>query len=301
MVRLQAPLDQLDLDTAPANGVTLVVADPEDFAPEEAEAAERFVRAGGRLVTSGKPQPFGPLLERLDWSSRGVESATPVVPVAETAGISKVAAGRNGSWNDVGGWVPVLSSGSTIVVARGQLGDGVVIALADPAMLWNDRLADDDNAAFALASLGLGPSGTQTTVLFAEAAHGYGAGGGVGRAPSAWKWTALLVLVVTVSFLWSRAKRFGPPDLPERELAPARHQYAESLAVSLARAADRDAGTSPLRQRAQRLTSRPTAWGGTAAPVAELDQIPANDDALVRLGRVAARLERGETITPGEP
>ncbi len=301
VVRLQAPLDQLGLDTVPADGVTLVVADPEDFAPAEAEAAEGFVRSGGRLVTSGRPLPYGALLDELDWSSSGVESATPVVPVAETAGIARVAAGRNGSWADAGGWVPLLSDGDTVVAVRGQLDDGVVVALADPAILWNDRLAEADNAAFGLAVLGLGPAGGQTMVLFAEAAHGYGAGGGPGRAPSAWKWTALLLLGVTVSFLWSRASRFGPPDLAERELAPARHRYAESLAVSLARTADRDAGTVPLRDRARRLTSRPTAWGGPTATIAELDQIPANDDALVRLGRVAAALERGETITPGEP
>lgn len=301
VLRLEVPLDQLDLQASPTEGVTLVVADPQEFAPEEAEEAERFVRAGGRLVTSGSAEPFGALLEELDWSSRGVESATPVVPVRETAGIARVAAGRNGSWDDAGGWVPLLSDGGTVVAVRGRVGDGDVIALADPAILWNDRLTSDDNAAFGLAALGLGPTGTRTTVLFAEAAHGYGAGGGPGRAPSEWKWTALLVLCVTVAFLWSRASRFGPPDLAQRELAPARHRYAESLAVSLARTADRDAGSEPLRMRAKRLISRPTAWGGPGAAVPELDQIPANDDALVRLGRLAAKLERGEALTPGEP
>jgi hypothetical protein len=296
--RLRAPLDQLALHAGPTEGVTLVVAAPASFAPEEAAEAERFVRAGGRLVTTGRPEPFGDLLGELEWSSGGPRQAQPVVPLPETDGVGEVETGRSGSWRSYGSWLPVLAGGGEVIAVTTQVGAGEILAIADPAVLWNDRLAERDNAAFGLAALGAG-GGQRNAVLFAEAAHGYGPGGGIRLAPAAWKWSAAFVLGVALVFLWSAASRFGPPDLPERSLAPPRHRYAESLATTLVRTGDRDAGTAPLRARAERLAAR-TAVGSAAAAPPPLT-VPDDDEQLIELGRLAARIERGEPWKPGDP
>ena len=263
--RLRSALDEADLHPAG----TVVVLDVPELANAEAEALGRFVRDGGRLVVAG--QQGAPLLRRLlgegpVWSPGGAERATPVVPASEVRGVGAVRTGGEGSWRTVGTALPVLAtppdgdggggqrgeSGeigeqpALVVVAN--VGRGRVVALADPSVLQNRLLDEEDNAAFGVASAGA----PGRPVSFAEASHGYADGEGLAALPSRWRWGAAVALVAALVWMWSRAKRFGPPEEVTRALPPPRRAYVDALAASVARTADRDGGVQPLRDAVRR-------------------------------------------------
>ena len=106
--------------------------------------------------------------------------------------------------------------------------------LADASPLENEYLGSADNAAFALALAGA----DGRPVVFAEGVHGFGTRRGLGAIPGPWKVALLLLALAALAFVWSRARRFGPPDRPARRLPPARAEYVRGAVVALERTRD---------------------------------------------------------------
>ncbi|MBW3668865.1 MAG: DUF4350 domain-containing protein [Actinobacteria bacterium] len=267
VARLRVPLDEADLDPSG----TLVVADPDELSASEADAADAFVRAGGRLVAAG-PRT-NPALRRalgpdLDWSSAGVDAAHPVVPVAEVVGVEEVRGGGKGSWRHTGAGLPVLAGDGRVLAAVAAVERGRVIAIADASVLHNAWLGDAGNAAFALGIVGE----RGRPVLFAEEGHGYGRSPGFGALPSSWRWAAAIAALAGLAWMWSKGRRFGPPDEPTRELPPPRRAYADALGAALAKTREPAAAARPLQRAARR---RVLARAGLPPDAADSDVVAA--------------------------
>ena len=137
--------------------------------------------------------------------------------------------------------------------------------------------------------------------------HGYGTSRGLAAIPDRWKVALLLVAVAALAFVWSRARRFGPPDRAARDLPPARAEYVQALSITLERTHDHAGALAPAQRWARaRLAARaglgrerrPTksSRARRARSVAPSDEIaallaPVSDDASVlALGRAVARV-----------
>ena len=282
--RLRTELADAELDPAG----TLVIADPTDLTPDEVDALEAFVLAGGRLVSTGRAAV--PLLRRLgagslDWTSGGTAESRPAAPVPEVAGVSEVRGDRRGAWRSAGAGLPVLTDGRTLVALVGSPGDGRVVAIADPTVVQNEFLDEADNAAFALAVTG----DKQATVTFAEAIHGYGESTGLAAIPSQWKWALAIAAAATFLWMWSRARRLGPAEKLARDLAPPRRAYIDAVAASLALTRDPGDAAEPLRRAGRRrLLARaalpPDATDDDVAAAAQKAGLP-DDEVDAVLGR----------------
>ena len=294
--RLRQALHQAELDP----GATLVLADPARLAPSEIDAAEAFVRSGGRLIATGRAAlPAATrLIPELRWRPSGPERARPLVPVPEVAGVSEVTAAGAGAFTDAGAALPILAGedeGDVLGVVAAA-GDGRVVALADTSPLHNRRLADADNAALALAVVG--PRGRP--VVFAEAAHGYGDDGGQAlpiSLPARATGGLIAAAVAAAVWMWSKGRRFGPPEDPQRPLPPPRRAYVDALAATSALARRPDEAVAPLRQRA---AARLDAGAGMLLTGEERELLRrpvTGDHELLELGRVVAHLERGTMST----
>lgn len=299
--RLRAGLADVDLDPA----ATLVVAGSFALTPPEGEAVARFVEAGGRLVVAAEAP--GPLLRRLAgtqrWSSEPARRAAPLVPVPEVDGVTTVTSGGLGSWSDPGASLPVLAAGDATLATVTAAGRGRVVAVADPSVWQNRLLGQADNAAFALAAVGE----RGRPVEFAEAHHGYGRSRGLGVVPWRWRWAAGVALVAAAVAMWSRGRRFGPPEDAERELPPARRAYVDAVAASLVRTRRPAESLAPLQDAARRRVTARAGLPADAGPddlrraAAGMGLDPADVDALLRpattdddvlaAGRALARLE----------
>ena len=195
-----------------------------------------FVRAGGRAVLAGGPFNSSVLRTLLGTSNVpvlspvGVTSAHAVGSAPEVAGVSVVDADPSGgAWDQAGTATPILRGDGASLALVADVGAGRVVLLASASPLRNEFLGDADNALFALDLAG----GPGRAVAFDEYAHGFGQGG-LGALPAHWKWAFLVVGVAVVVWMWSAIRRFGPPERPERALAPARVAYVEGLATVLA-------------------------------------------------------------------
>lgn len=249
--RLRARLDRGRLDP----GSTVVVLDPDELEDREAHALRRFVTGGGRLVAAGRqvaPALATVLRPAPAWSPAGVRRATPLVPVAEVAGVTGVRAAGTGSWEDSGQGLPVLGDRQRVLAAVASVGAGRVVLLADASVLQNRLLATAGNAAFALAAAGP-PS---RPVAFAEAAHGYGEVQGLAALPPRWRWALAGAAVATLAWVWSRGKRFGPPEDESRGLPPPRRAYVDAVAATLARSGEPGPAVEPLRRAARAALAR---------------------------------------------
>jgi Domain of unknown function (DUF4350) len=244
---------------APARG-TLVVLDPRAVEPEEAGAIASWVRAGGRLVTGGERgvawlagRVTESLPAREDGPARG---AGVLAPVPETAGVLTVRPIAGGELHALGGALPLLGPPGAPLATLTLVGRGRVIVLADASPLQNRGLARADNAAFALALAGGGE-----TVTFLETVHGYGASTGLGALPAGARWGLLGLLLAALAFVWSRARRIGPPQDAERPLPPPRADYVDALAGSLARTRRPAEVARPLQAAARGVLARRAGLG----------------------------------------
>ncbi|HVM04131.1 MAG TPA: DUF4350 domain-containing protein, partial [Acidimicrobiales bacterium] len=248
-----------------------------------------------------------PLLRRLAgterWSTEPARRATPLVPVPEVDGVTTVTSGGFGSWSDPGASLPVLAAGGATLATVTAAGRGRVVAVADPSVWQNRLLGQADNAAFALAAVGE----RGRPVEFAEAHHGYGRSRGPGVVPWRWRWAAGVALVAASVAVWSRGRRFGPPEDAERELPPARRAYVDAVAASLVRTRRPAESLAPLQDAARRRVTARAGLASDAGPddlrraAAGLGLEPADVDALLRpattdddvlaAGRALARLE----------
>lgn len=279
---------------------TVYVLDPQVLTEEDAGVLLAFVTNGGRLVIGG-PSPFylGNLRDQPPtWSSRGL-------PIwnSRIAGIDqpvRVETAGAGSWTSTGASEPVIAARDLSLLTVEDVGRGEIWFLADASLLTNAFLARADNATVGLELAG------DRSVIFAEGVHGYGANTGFSAIPTQWKWALALIGIASLAYIWSRARRFGPPDIDARELPPARAQYVEALSTTLARTHQRAAALAPAQAYARdRIAARASlgpdatekslvvaarSLGCTDDEIAAL-ATPVSDDAhALALGRAVARV-----------
>lgn len=228
--RLRTPV----ADERPPLDATLIVLEPDVMEPEEARAIGEWVRAGGRLVAGGRGGA-GWLEEVLpdvpQWRGDGPRERTPLVPVAETAGVERVRAFEGGAWQQPGSNLPVLGPPDAPLAVTARAGEGSVALLADASPLHNRGLAEADNAAFGLALAG----GAEKPVAFLETVHGYGVSRGFGGLPERVKWTLIGLGLTALVAVWAAGRRFGPVEEPAEPPPPARVEYVDALAAALVR------------------------------------------------------------------
>lgn len=269
--RLRAGPSDESLDPA----ATVVLLDPEVLLPQEAEALRRFVERGGRLVAGGPtPTWLNSLLDSPpEWSDEEIDTAEPLAPVAETAGVSTVDAEGAGAWSAPGGTLPVIGTPADALVVVADVGKGRVALLGDSSPLQNRLLDASDNAALGLALAGA----PGRPVGFVESVHGYGGERGLAALPTRWKWALAGLALAGLIAIAARGRRLGPPEDAARALPPPRRAYVDAVASLLARtkrpAETRAAVRAAARERLAARAGIDPATGG-----AELEQ------AAVRLG-----------------
>ncbi|HEY5077459.1 MAG TPA: DUF4350 domain-containing protein [Acidimicrobiia bacterium] len=287
----------------PPADATVFVLEPSDLTVDGAATLLQFVTAGGRLVVGGE-SPF--YLRNLrdtapQWQAAGTTSWTEID--SSLGNVRDIEGTGVGSWSSSGSGRALVGRDGFALLTRDQVGRGEIFFLADASPLENASLATADNAAFGLALAG---GDARRPVVFAEGVHGYGASRGLAAIPDRWKVALILVALAALAFVWSRARRFGPPDRRGRDLPPARAQYVQALSVSLERTRDHAGALGPAQRWAcARVAAR--AGLGANADTEELaraarsfgcapDEIaallaPVSDDASVlALGRAVARV-----------
>jgi hypothetical protein len=281
-IRAELSVARLDPDE------TVVVLDPTSVDLRAARALRRFVDAGGRLVAGGAESSFwlAELLgSRLRWDPVAPTRPRVLAPTSEVAGVAEVESIGQGSWEDLGGALPVLGDGRDTLLAVTTRGRGRVELLADASPLQNRLLAEADDAQLGLALAG--PRGR--AVAFVESVHGYGRASGVLAIPGSWKWALLGLALAYVVFLWASARRLGPAEREARELAPPRRVYVDSLAAVLARSKHPAEAVAPVQAAIRRRVER----GADIDPQELEDALrpPRTERDVLAAGRTLARLD----------
>ncbi len=228
-------------------GETVVVIEPKVLTDDDAAELLDFVVAGGRLVVGGR-DPF--YLKHLRdrppaWSADGTDVWSEIDP--SLGDVRRIDAAGEGSWASLGTSTALVREGDRALVTVDHAGDGEIVFLADVSPLQNAYLSRADNAAFALALAG----DTPRPVVFAEGVHGYGESSGFAAIPTRWRYALAVFAIAAIVFLWSRARRFGPPDREARELPPARAEYVRALSTTLARTRQPAGAFAPMQRWAR--------------------------------------------------
>jgi hypothetical protein len=285
----------------PANA-TVFVLDPLALTNEDEGTLLQFVTNGGRLVIGGQaPFYLRNFRDRPPtWQREGLTSWTQIGPLF--AGVHDIEAAGLGSWSSPGSGTTIIGTDDTALLTHEAVGQGEMLFLADASPLENGYLGSADNAAF-----GLGLAGDPSRpVVFPEGTHGYGASRGLAALPNRWKVALILVAVAALAFVWSRARRFGPPDRAARDLPPARAEYVQALSITLERTHDQAGALLPAQRWARaRLAARAglgaqpndeelsraaRSFGCTSEETLAL-LAPVSDDAsILALGRAVARV-----------
>jgi hypothetical protein len=241
---------------------TAVVLDPPFVLREDEDALRSFLRRGGRLIASPGDSNW---LQRLvphapADGAAGVTRARPLAPVPEVRAVTAVDAAGDAAWADTHGALPVLGDADSSVLAIARTGAGRALLLADASPLQNAFLGRADNARFAVALAGP----PRRRVVFFETYHGYGRGSGLSAVPGRWKLALLLGVGAALVFMLARGRRLGPAEDEARPFAPARREYVDAVAATLARTREPrvalDAVRDELRTRIVRRASlRPDA------------------------------------------
>jgi hypothetical protein len=302
--------DLSDSDLSPDD--TLVVLDPVGLERDEERAIRRFVEDGGRLVAGGSGNAEFVLDALITdppvWSFAGVPTAEPVGDAPEVDGLRSVRTADDGSWSDAGSTTPVLGDGSRTLATVADVGRGRVVAHADSSPLQNRLLDRADNAGFGLAAVG-----EDRPVVFAEGAHGYGQASGLGAIPGRWQAALIGLTLAALLGVVAAGRRLGPPEDAARPLPPARREYVDAVAVSLARTKQPAPALGPLQAAARARLARRVGLAPTAseaelrAAVARLGWSPPEVDALfappstdgdvVAAGNALARANQGDEGT----
>jgi hypothetical protein len=281
---------------------TVFVLDPLALTNEDAGTLLQFVTNGGRLVIGGQaPFYLRNLRDRPPtWQRVGLTAWTQIGPTF--GAVRDIEASGVGSWSSPGSGTTIVGTRDFGLLTHEQVGQGEMFFLADASPLENAYLGTGDNAAF-----GLGLAGDPSRpVIFPEGTHGYGTSRGLAALPNRWKVALMLVALAALAFVWSRARRFGPPDRAARDLPPARAEYVQALSVTLERTHDQAGALLPaqrwararLAERAglgaqpndEQLSRAAHSFGCTSEETLAL-LAPVNDDAsILALGRAVARV-----------
>src|SRR5438270_2372946 len=222
---------------------TVILLAPDVVTTEDTGLLLEFVVNGGRLVVGDQGPSY--LYELRDrpprWDGGRVTPWNDVDPVL--GNVRSIAAVGGGQWIDTGSGTPLVGNNESALVTSERVGRGEMLFLADPTPLQNASLGAADNAAFALAL-----SGPGHRVGFAEGVHGFGASRGISAIPTRWKYALVILGLGALAFVWSRARRFGPPDRATRDLPPARSEYVRAMSQTLERTRDRAGALAPVQR-----------------------------------------------------
>jgi hypothetical protein len=286
------------------------VLDPTVLTREDAASLLQFVTSGGRLVIGGS-QPF--YLHNLrdnppTWKPDHVTDWRDAD--GSLGGAQHVVTAGRGAWSDPGSGNALVRHDDRALVTHEAVGRGEIVFIADPSALGNDFLGSADNAAFALALAGA----DGRPVVFAEGVHGFGRARGIRAIPGPWKAALLLLAAAAIAFVWSRARRLGPPDRPARQLPPPRADYVDALSLTLERTRNPAQSFAPLQAWARNRVSTRAAIPATATDddVAHAahalgypdDEISAlihplsDDESVLALGRLVARVGADDRRNP---
>jgi hypothetical protein len=287
-------------DNPPAPDETVVVIEPNVLTQADTDTLLQFVAQGGRLVIGGR-NPF--YLKNLrdrppTWSDTG---KSPWLDIDTSLGnVHEIVTASEGSFTAPGSSTPLVGDQQLSLLTEDHVGRGTILFLADASPLTNEYLSSADNAALGLALAG------DRTVVFAEGVHGFGNARGFAAIPGGWKIAFLLVGVAAIAYVWSRARRFGPPDRKARDLPPARAEYVQALSMTLERTRDRAGSLAPAQQFARNrvaaragLDARPTDeqlaraardLGCSDDEIAALLGPIGDDTQVLALGRATARV-----------
>jgi hypothetical protein len=289
---------------------TLVVVDPTEITTDDEAALLEFVAAGGRLIIGGDAPYYVRNLRDNPpkWQASGVGVWNQIDP--SLGNLHAIGAQGTGSWTSTGSGRAVVGGPAESLVIVDHVGEGAIYMLADATPLTNQYVGNNDNAAFALALAGTDHTGAPRPVVFAEGPHGYGQTTGIAAIPSQWKAALFILLLAIIVFVWSRARRFGPPDRAARDLPPPRAEYVRALSTTLERTRDRVGALTPAQhwvreEIARKAALRPNAsdeeiakaarsFGARDDEVAALLSPPVNDQEALALGRLIARIASDE-------
>jgi hypothetical protein len=235
----------LDADT------TVVALDVGKPTGGDVEAFAEFVDEGGYLIAGGKTDDDA-ITEMTGLApvtgGDGLLPQRPVLPVAQTEGVTEVDPAGGEVYSDPGGALPVLGStaGDLLLLAAPAAG-GQVALLASSDALTNDRITEADNAQLAID---LGRANDRPVILLRSLAISEGREQGVSALPSAWTAGFAGLLLAALLLIASRVRRLGPPDGDPAPAAEPRSGYVDAMARNLSRRGDLAAAAEPVRRAA---------------------------------------------------
>lgn len=243
VVRHLAPIDGASVDDV--DTVVAVDVGSATYSPLEIDALTAFVEMGGTVVLAGRPnrELVSALVGEVpEWSP------TTTLRGTRTVGDDIVVTGRFGVFDPDDGLPLLVADTNDLAVAHG-VGSGVVILVADSAILSNATLDRASNAHFALSIVGEGE------VLFDEFRHGFtdeGRTGLIAAAPDGWRNAGFLAALATVVALIVYGRRFGPPEPEGRDFIPARDRLITAVGSTLRRTGDHVGATVAVRDEVVR-------------------------------------------------
>jgi hypothetical protein len=223
--RLQSPLVALDdFDAYLVSDVDFA-----SFEPTELAVLGDFVDDGGTAVLLGLPARA--MLRAFDIEIDWVGRAVGTVPVHGPDEYTIEGARFGGFTPGHTGRVLAGSAARDLAVAFDR-GTGTVVLIADSSVAHNATIARADNIDFLGGIL-------EGRTLFDEYRHGFTdtpATGLITAAPGNWGGALILGGIVLGMTLISYGRRFGPVEPRDRDLAPDRSVFVDSVARSLRRA-----------------------------------------------------------------
>ena len=288
----------------PPPDATVFVLEPLALTDDDAATLLQFVTNGGRLVIGGdgallSAQPRA--TDRRSWQPDGANSWTRIDPL-----LGNVARHRGGRARIVVGARQRHARSSAPTTSRSSRTNGSATARSSSSPTRRRSRTRSSEPPTTPRS------GSRSRAIRADrssspkATHGYGASRGLAALPNRWKVALMLVAVAALAFVWSRARRFGPPDRAARDLPPARAEYVQALSITLERTHDQAGALLPAQRWARaRLATRAglgahpndeelahaaRSFGCTSEETLAL-LAPVSDDAsILALGRAVARV-----------
>ncbi len=343
------PFNFLPLPGAPNAASTLIAAEPaRPLSSAEAKHLDSWLSAGGQLIlftANGWPLRQRPVPNDvesdLEPSENADSSETLLSHYAPTLRWTK--ADKSNTGRAAGSSIPdgeitlrwrrsfINTDGAKVIAAVNNaplavevpVGQGRIVAIADPAMASNSALRRSDNAVW-LVSLAAGWGAGK--ILFDEYHHGFGQKRGSVELIYAflmtpWGWCFLQLVAAGLLYVFVYRRRFGrikEPPLPHRasplELVEARagvlrvaaaqglaaDLIVQHLCANLGKAHSKNADAANLSRELEHLAKS----RGAAAPATALHALFArvqkgerlSDREFVELGRTAGEIIRGPKI-----
>jgi hypothetical protein len=344
------PLQLLALSNQPNVPATLIVAGPRrPISKSELDYIDRWLAGGGQLILfTGNGWPTSQRSDSNDEPAEEIETASDdrmddrsvkflsryapsvrwtksgKVKTGEAGGSSIPSAGLTLRWQqsfaETGDAKVVAAAGNEALAVEIPVGQGRIIAIADPGMASNGALRRSDNAVWLVSLAGGWANGK---ILFDEYHHGFGEKRSTAELTRAflmtpWGWCVLQIAVAGLLYACAYRRRFGrvsEPSVPDRasslelvearagllQAAAARGLAAElivhNLCQDLTRAHGKFVDIANLSHELQRAAKSSGATIQMAAFQALLAKIQKraslNDEELINLGRSAGEVLRG--------